>query len=416
MRLQVAHHLQPVLERPQEPVRVGERVRVGLGHVPGRRERGQRRERVRLAEPLVAAAVDDLQELDGELDVADPAPAALDLDRGLAPRPDVLLQPDLDLTNLVDRLRRKLLRIHERGHHRDEPLAEIEISGDGTRFQQRLPLPGRRLVRVVLAHRVERTRQRAAAASRAERRVDAERESLRRRVGQEPDQLRGDPVGGFLLRASALAVNEHDVDVRGVVQLVSAQLPESDHRQVLRTHGDARVREARLGDRRDLLDDLLQPGAAEIAGGDPEHRASPEPSQRVGGTEPFDVRRELGVEFRSGTGPHVGERNDLIGMRDEEVGRRGGEAEQPDGNREDVVAGEDRPCRRILADTGDRDARELGIGCVRECSPEHLGRQHERGSVASGTNGLSSPSSSGFDEAIPGRPCHARVRAELTMP
>jgi hypothetical protein len=180
-------------------------------------------------------------------------------------------------------------------------------------------------------------------------------------------------------------VDEHDVDVRGVVQLVSAELPEPDHRQVLCADGDARVREARLGDRRDLLDDLLQPSAAEIAGGDPEHRASTETPQRVRGTEPFDVRRELGVEFRSGARPHVGERSDLVGMRDEEVGRSGREAEQPDRDRQDVVAGEDRSCRRILADSRDGDARELGIGCSRKGSPEHLGRQHGRVSVAFGT-------------------------------
>ena len=45
--LQVAHDLQPVLEPAQEPVRLGQRVRVGLGDVALVGERLQRRERVR---------------------------------------------------------------------------------------------------------------------------------------------------------------------------------------------------------------------------------------------------------------------------------------------------------------------------------------------------------------------------------
>ena len=47
-------------------------------------ERRQRAERVRLAQALVAPPVHDLQELHGELDVADAAAAALDLGELLA--------------------------------------------------------------------------------------------------------------------------------------------------------------------------------------------------------------------------------------------------------------------------------------------------------------------------------------------
>ena len=112
--LQVANDLQAVFQRAQEPVRVGERGGVGFGHVSTLGERGQRAERVRLAEPMVTPAVDDLQELDGELDVADPAAAALHLGELLAPGPDVLLEPHLDAADVIDRGLVQLPRVDER--------------------------------------------------------------------------------------------------------------------------------------------------------------------------------------------------------------------------------------------------------------------------------------------------------------
>ena len=49
--LEVAHHLQPVLQSPQEPVGVGEGLRILLRDVALVRERSERRERVGLAQP-----------------------------------------------------------------------------------------------------------------------------------------------------------------------------------------------------------------------------------------------------------------------------------------------------------------------------------------------------------------------------
>ncbi len=168
--LQVAHDLQAMLERPEEAVRPAERGRVVATHVPLVREDLERAQRVRLAEPFVPPAVDDLQQLHRELDVADASSSALDLDVGLAGGADVLLEADLDASDLVDRRLGEHLGEHERGHGVDERAPELGFARDGSGLDQRLALPGRGLRLVVPAHRVERPRQRAARAARTERR------------------------------------------------------------------------------------------------------------------------------------------------------------------------------------------------------------------------------------------------------
>ena len=111
--LEVAHHLQPVLQPAQEPVGVGEGLGVLLRDVALVRQRREGGERVGLSEPPIAATVDDLEELDGELDVPDAPAAALDLRELLAATPDVLLEPDLGAADLVDRGLVEITRVCE---------------------------------------------------------------------------------------------------------------------------------------------------------------------------------------------------------------------------------------------------------------------------------------------------------------
>ena len=96
--------------------------------------------------------------------------------------------------------------------------------------KQRLALPCRSLRLVVPAHRVERPRQRAARAARTERRVDAERDPLGGRVGERANQGRARALGRLLPFGPLSLVDEHDVDVRRVIELGPAQLPKRDNR------------------------------------------------------------------------------------------------------------------------------------------------------------------------------------------
>jgi hypothetical protein len=75
--LAILDHLQPVLDRPQQPVRPGQIVgRVGADP-PRRLQRRQRVERCRRPQRRLSPAVDELVDLGEELDLADAAAAAL---------------------------------------------------------------------------------------------------------------------------------------------------------------------------------------------------------------------------------------------------------------------------------------------------------------------------------------------------
>ena len=107
--------LQTVLDRAEEPVRVVEPNRVFARDVVGVGERGERFERVRRAHRLVVAAVHELEELHGELDVADAAAPALELAVGEPLAARDLFRPFLHRAHLAHRLGIEALRPHGAG-------------------------------------------------------------------------------------------------------------------------------------------------------------------------------------------------------------------------------------------------------------------------------------------------------------
>ncbi len=322
MGLQVAHHLQPVLQSPQEAIGVRKGGRVLVRHVTLVRERGERGERVRVPEPMVPPPVDDLEELHRELDVADAAAAALHLGELLAAAPDVLLEPDLRSPDVVDRGFVQVPRIDELGDPFDERIAERSISHRGSGLDHGLAFPGGGLAIVVRERGGQGANQGSGATPGSERQVDPEGDPIGGGIGEV-----GDQVGGGGLRhvaADVLAIEEQEVDVARVVELPAAELAERDDRLAVR----ARLRETRVGHVADLTDDLLEGRATEVAGGDAEHRPPAESAEAGGGAVPPAVAPELLVELSSIPGSHVGERVDLLGMPDQQVARRRREAEQ----------------------------------------------------------------------------------------
>ena len=123
--------LQAVLEDPQEPVRAVELCAVVTPDVAVRGERLQRDQRAGGAQPGVGAAVDQLQQLHRELDVAQAAAAQLELPVGLLGR-DVLDHPS---AHGPGGLHEPLALGHLPDHRRDrlEPAAPRSASPATTR-------------------------------------------------------------------------------------------------------------------------------------------------------------------------------------------------------------------------------------------------------------------------------------------
>ena len=140
-----------------------------------------------------------------------------------------------------------------------------------------------------------------------------------------------------------------------------------------------RLRDARVGDRADLGDDVLERRAGEVARRDPQHRPAPEPAQAVARPEPVDVDGDLGTEGAGIASRHVGERLDLVGVRDQEVGRGRREPEQPGGDVGDLRVGRGRrappdrrrPGRRRPGRARDRGPRRTCGRASRASAPRH---------------------------------------------
>ena len=181
--------LQPVFEQPQELVGRGQVRRVVAADVAALAERGQRVDRRRHMQRLVVAAVHQLQQLDGELDVAQPAGAELDL---AGPHPGGHQFLDAPAHRL--HFGNEVLPLARRPHHRhqrvDVLLAQLGVACRGPRLHQRLELPRLGPPLVVGDVGVQRAHQLAVLAFGPQRRVDFEE-----RVGGEPHHLAGHPGG-----------------------------------------------------------------------------------------------------------------------------------------------------------------------------------------------------------------------------
>ena len=374
--LQVPDDLQAMLHTAQEPVGVGEGRGIGVGNVPLDRQGREGGERVRRSQSRVAAPVHDLQQLDRELDVADAAPPPLDLDELLAPLADVLLEAHLRAAHVLDRGRCELGRIHERRDAVDEPPPELVIARDRPRLDHRLPFPGGGLPLVVGEGRFEGTAEGAGSTSRSQGDVDAQSEAIGGRLGEHRGHEGHRPFGRGLRSGAGVAMQEQQVDVARVVQLGPAELAEADHGESGAVDQGEGLRDARVCDRADLGDDVVECAPRQIPGGHPKHRPPPEPPEAGGGSEPVDVAGELRTQRAALARRDVGERRDLVRMGDEDIGRGPREAQEPSRHFGDFRACERLARDRVVADARERHAGEFGIGRVGEGPAEHLGRQH----------------------------------------
>ena len=265
MRLQIEEQLQPVLGLPQEAVGLGQSVGFVRREAPGNLQGFERDQRVALPHGREVAAVQELEELHGVLDVADAAAAGLHVGgrdpacrgRGFptfaAARP---ARPQFHLSlqrlHLVDLGEAEVLPINEGLDGGEELAAEFEVPGDGPQLDERLPFPGA-AARVVVAEGVgERAGERPALPFWAKPEVhaigDAAIGVLREQAHDLPHHV-GEELGVRDAAAPArdftiVIVDEHQVDVAGVVEFVAAVLSERECGEV----GGLPVRAHRLAD------------------------------------------------------------------------------------------------------------------------------------------------------------------------
>ncbi len=215
-------------------------------------------------------------------------------DAGLA---GLLLDAPLHGLDLVDLGETKIFTIDKRFNGLQELLAQRQIAGHGPDLDERLPLPG-------AAHRVvigegagQRPRQRAAMPLGTQAQIDAEGMAAVGVRRQQAHHFADDAGEEFVVadagdalaaRRALFGVNEHQVDVAGVIQFLAAVLAErqNDARDGLAVAA-VRLAEAfadlpqgsgqgdlngDVGDARDVAGDLLQrPIADDVVGADAQH-------------------------------------------------------------------------------------------------------------------------------------------------
>src|SRR5439155_18545124 len=88
------------------------------------------------------AAVEELEKLNGKLDVPDVAVAGLNLLITDSRSVDLLFDAPLERLDLVDFRETQVLSVHERFDGLEELLSELQVARHGAKLDQCLPFPG----------------------------------------------------------------------------------------------------------------------------------------------------------------------------------------------------------------------------------------------------------------------------------
>ena len=303
MRLPVGEQLQPVLDGAKECVGPLENLALLVGEAARGGEPTDRIDRAAGPHLRRVTAIQELQELDRELNVADAPTAVLDV-AGIDPfthRP--LLDPSLERLDARDVGPRQPAAVDPRGKLREQPLPQRLVAGHAAGLHPGLTLPRAAALIVILQHGIEAERRRSRRAVRPQPQVDAVGGTEVRGVADQPHGLLHDTIEELLVRAGLRPLHtavgrmdEHEVDVAGIVELAPAELAECDrrdrrplaagptryaplpfHARNRRGHGGLHDAVGHVGD---LTDDSLQPlPAYEVAVGDAQRFPPLEPPQ-----------------------------------------------------------------------------------------------------------------------------------------
>ena len=210
--------LQAVLEQAQELIRRGEVGGVVASDVAAGPQCRQCVHRRGDVQRVVGPAVNQLEQLDGELDVAQPTGAEFDLPVA-NPRGNQRLDPAAHRLHVGD----EILTLAGGPDHRHQRVhvlpAQFGVPDGRPGLQQRLELPGLGPLLVVGDMGIQGSHQRPGLALRAQCGVDFEK-----RLGAQSHHLAGHPGGD---RVGILAHEDH-VDIADVVEFTGAALAHRD--------------------------------------------------------------------------------------------------------------------------------------------------------------------------------------------
>ncbi len=220
-----------------------------------------------------------LQQLDGPLDVRQPARTQLDVAlRVDAPRHPLGLHPRLEPPDLVHLLRRHAsARIADGVDDLDETTTELLVTRAGIGAQESLRFPCRRPPSVVPAVSGQGAHQRAFLALRPQIGVEPQRSVLAAQLqqGAQPGHDRDRALHPFGI--VGVVDDEHAVGVRRVRHLARAPAATRDHRDLGRI-GD--LASGDLQHRADsAVDDVRKAPAHDLSGGVPEQIRHGQPQQ-----------------------------------------------------------------------------------------------------------------------------------------
>ena len=143
MRLRILDHLHAMLDRTQQPVRLGELAAAwSSGDLPTARAPELHRASPRRG-PRIAAAVDHLLDLHEEFDLADSAAASFQVEAGAHLRSlgEMVADSRGYLPHFVDYAEVERAAPHERLDRVEEPLAERDVARGGTSADESRTLP-----------------------------------------------------------------------------------------------------------------------------------------------------------------------------------------------------------------------------------------------------------------------------------
>ena len=228
----VVPQLQRVLDRPEQDI--GQRQPPILARQDALevRQSDQSFERVRAPHRALRTTVLELQELRHELDVADRALPRFHI----AEEPSFLLKSSFDL--VLHRADVVAVGLdgdveQDRFDAFQEVGAERQLPGDRTRFQQCLLLPQRGVGLQVFDVGFDRANQCSGLAPRTQSHINSVQETFARCVHQRADQ----PLPQFPILPGVRLADEDEINVRAVVEFLSAELAESQDAELVRRDG-----------------------------------------------------------------------------------------------------------------------------------------------------------------------------------